>query len=112
MLMSESSYTLYMAFMGILLALVAQLHRSLPEGSIKGIRFAVAVFVVNFGVGWWSLQQLPTSREHHFLIHSHSLAVQGDLSLGIAFPGDMSPGISGTEKLEWDSFPGDIVGPT
>ncbi|GJZ53824.1 hypothetical protein Tco_0608709 [Tanacetum coccineum] len=36
----------------------------------------------------------------------------GDLSLGIAFPGDMSPGISGTEKLEWDSFPGDIAGPT
>ncbi|GKD38688.1 hypothetical protein Tco_1258895 [Tanacetum coccineum] len=36
----------------------------------------------------------------------------GDLSLGIAFPGDMSPGISGTEKLKWDSFPGDIAGPT
>nr|GEX83859.1 hypothetical protein [Tanacetum cinerariifolium] len=36
----------------------------------------------------------------------------GDLSLGISFPGDMSPGISGTEKLEWDTFAGDIVGPT
>ncbi|GKE36805.1 hypothetical protein Tco_1460210 [Tanacetum coccineum] len=34
----------------------------------------------------------------------------GDLSLGIPFPGDMSPGISETEKLEWDSFPGDIPG--
>ncbi|GKD23337.1 hypothetical protein Tco_1225040 [Tanacetum coccineum] len=32
----------------------------------------------------------------------------GDLSLGIAFPGNMSPGISGMEKLEWDSFSGDI----
>lgn len=76
MLMSESSYTLYMAFMGILLALVAQLHRSLSEGSIKGLRFAVAVFVVNFGVGWWSLQQQSTPRGHHFFIHSHSVAVQ------------------------------------
>ena len=54
MLMSESSYTLYMAFMGILLALVAQLHRSL-SGSIKGLRVAAAVFVINFGVGWWYL---------------------------------------------------------
>ncbi|GJU28903.1 hypothetical protein Tco_1172492 [Tanacetum coccineum] len=34
----------------------------------------------------------------------------GDLSLGIAFPGDMSPGIGGTEKLEWDTFPSDILG--
>ncbi|GKE37335.1 hypothetical protein Tco_1460740 [Tanacetum coccineum] len=33
----------------------------------------------------------------------------GDLSLGIAFSGDMSPRISETEKLEWDSFPGDIL---
>nr|GEV97552.1 transposase (putative), gypsy type [Tanacetum cinerariifolium] len=73
--MSESSYTLYMAFLGILLALVAQLHRSLPEGLIKGLRLAVAVFVVNFGVGWWSLQQLSTPRGHHFLIHSHSVAI-------------------------------------
>ncbi|GKC16707.1 hypothetical protein Tco_1013489, partial [Tanacetum coccineum] len=36
--------------------------------------------------------------------------IPGDLSLGIRFPGDMSPGISGTEKLKWDSFPGDIPG--
>ncbi|GJU11211.1 hypothetical protein Tco_0108229 [Tanacetum coccineum] len=36
--------------------------------------------------------------------------IPGDLSLGIGFPGDMSPGISGTEKLEWDSFSGDIPG--
>ncbi|PWA58978.1 hypothetical protein CTI12_AA395590 [Artemisia annua] len=61
--------------MGILLALVAQLHRSLPEGSIKGLRFAVGVFVVNFGVGWWSLQQ-STLRGHHIFIHSRSVAVQ------------------------------------
>nr|GEY14975.1 transcription factor HEC2-like [Tanacetum cinerariifolium] len=33
-----------------------------------------------------------------------------DLSLGIPFPGDMSPGISGTEKLEWDTFSGNISG--
>ncbi|GKE17659.1 thaumatin-like protein 1, partial [Tanacetum coccineum] len=38
--------------------------------------------------------------------------IPDDLSLGIRFPGDMSPEISGTEKLEWDSFPGDISGPT
>ncbi|GJS23636.1 hypothetical protein Tco_0452268, partial [Tanacetum coccineum] len=33
-----------------------------------------------------------------------------DLSLVIAFSGDMSPGISETEKLEWDTFPSDIPG--
>ncbi|GKA53794.1 F-box associated domain containing protein, partial [Tanacetum coccineum] len=27
---------------------------------------------------------------------------RGDLSLGIGFPGDMSPGITRAEKLEWD----------
>ncbi|GJZ78465.1 homeodomain-like protein [Tanacetum coccineum] len=26
------------------------------------------------------------------------------------FPGDMSPGITRAEKLEWDSFPGDLPG--
>ncbi|GJU27135.1 retrovirus-related pol polyprotein from transposon TNT 1-94 [Tanacetum coccineum] len=30
--------------------------------------------------------------------------IPGDLSLGIRFPGDMSPGISRTEKLEGDTF--------
>ncbi|GKG27868.1 hypothetical protein Tco_0406195, partial [Tanacetum coccineum] len=34
----------------------------------------------------------------------------GRLVAGDAFPGDMSTGISGTEKLEWDTFPGDIPG--
>ncbi|GJS08250.1 kinase-like domain-containing protein [Tanacetum coccineum] len=38
--------------------------------------------------------------------------IPGDLSLGICFPGDLSPGIGRAEKLEGDTFPGDIVGPT
>ncbi|GJT45423.1 ALP1-like protein [Tanacetum coccineum] len=36
----------------------------------------------------------------------------GDLSLGIAIPGDMSPGIIRGGKLEGDSFSGDNAGPT
>nr|GEV44668.1 putative ribonuclease H-like domain-containing protein [Tanacetum cinerariifolium] len=36
--------------------------------------------------------------------------IPGDLSPGIGFPDDMSPGIHRTEKLEWDTFPGDILG--
>nr|GEZ09725.1 hypothetical protein [Tanacetum cinerariifolium] len=36
--------------------------------------------------------------------------IPGDLSPGIGFPGDMSPGIHRTEKLEWDTFSGEIPG--
>nr|GEW22846.1 reverse transcriptase domain-containing protein [Tanacetum cinerariifolium] len=36
----------------------------------------------------------------------------GRLVAGIGFPGDMSPGISRTEKLEGDKFSGDIARPT
>nr|GEW98218.1 L-lactate dehydrogenase B-like [Tanacetum cinerariifolium] len=42
-------------------------------------------------------------------IQKHEL---GDLSLGLPFPGDMSPEISQTVKLEGDTFPGDIARPT
>ncbi|GKA98862.1 hypothetical protein Tco_0826799 [Tanacetum coccineum] len=42
--------------------------------------------------------------------HGQIRGFPGDLSLGIAFPGDMSPEISGTEKLEWDTFPSVIPG--
>ncbi|GKC01910.1 hypothetical protein Tco_0993520, partial [Tanacetum coccineum] len=54
-------------------------------------------------------------REHHYNIY-HYLQRQirrfsGDLALGMLFPGDMSPGISRTEKLEGDTFPSDL-GPT
>ncbi|GJZ79609.1 hypothetical protein Tco_0644446 [Tanacetum coccineum] len=34
----------------------------------------------------------------------------GRLVAGIGFPGDMSAGITRAEKLEWDSFPGDLPG--
>nr|GFC75129.1 hypothetical protein [Tanacetum cinerariifolium] len=40
------------------------------------------------------------------------MGIPGDLSLGITFPGDMSLGKSRTEKVEWDTFPGDNAGPT
>ncbi|GJZ70071.1 hypothetical protein Tco_0633621, partial [Tanacetum coccineum] len=36
--------------------------------------------------------------------------IPGDLSLGIGFPGDLSPGIGRAEKLEGDTFPGDLPG--
>ncbi|GJT52264.1 retrotransposon-related protein [Tanacetum coccineum] len=36
--------------------------------------------------------------------------IPGDLSLGIGFPGDLSPGICRAEKLEGDTFPGDLPG--
>nr|GFA04244.1 uncharacterized mitochondrial protein AtMg00810-like [Tanacetum cinerariifolium] len=36
--------------------------------------------------------------------------IPGDLSLRIAFPGDMSPEISRTKKLEGDTFMGDLPG--
>ncbi|GJT88706.1 hypothetical protein Tco_1070423 [Tanacetum coccineum] len=36
--------------------------------------------------------------------------IPGDLSLGIRFPGDLSPGIGRAEKLEGDTFPGDLPG--
>nr|GEZ28123.1 kinesin motor domain-containing protein [Tanacetum cinerariifolium] len=39
-------------------------------------------------------------------IQKHELGC--DLSLGIPFPGDMLPGISRTEKLEGDTFPGEL----
>nr|GEX52610.1 RNA-directed DNA polymerase, eukaryota, reverse transcriptase zinc-binding domain protein [Tanacetum cinerariifolium] len=34
----------------------------------------------------------------------------GRLVAGMTFSGDMSPGKSRTEKLEWDTFPGDFLG--
>ncbi|GKF62527.1 hypothetical protein Tco_0182581, partial [Tanacetum coccineum] len=36
--------------------------------------------------------------------------IPGDLSLGIGFPDDLSPGICRAEKLEGDTFPGDLPG--
>ncbi|GKF20219.1 hypothetical protein Tco_0068857 [Tanacetum coccineum] len=53
------------------------------------------------------------STNHYNICHYPQGQIRGfpgDLSLGIAFPGDMLPGISGTEKLEWDTFPSDIPG--
>nr|GEY17628.1 retrovirus-related Pol polyprotein from transposon TNT 1-94 [Tanacetum cinerariifolium] len=38
--------------------------------------------------------------------------IPGDLSPGISLSGDMSPGKHRTEKLEWDTFPGENAGPT
>lgn len=72
MLISESIYTLYVAFMAILLALIAQLHRSLA-GSLKWLRFAVTLFVINFGTVWWILLQTSTHHQHRRLIHSDSV---------------------------------------
>ncbi|GKD80959.1 RNA-directed DNA polymerase, eukaryota [Tanacetum coccineum] len=99
----------------------------------------VATNIARLIYRWWNLTWIPvvlksnmsfcdfitrTAREcyvdfvveiHYNICHYPQGQIRGfpgDLSLGIAFPGDMSPGISGTEKLEWDSFPGDIVGPT
>ncbi|GJV59873.1 GTP-binding protein OBGC, chloroplastic [Tanacetum coccineum] len=36
--------------------------------------------------------------------------IPGDLSLGICFPSDLSPRIGRAEKLEGDTFPGDLPG--
>ncbi|GJR40772.1 hypothetical protein Tco_1216456 [Tanacetum coccineum] len=36
--------------------------------------------------------------------------IPGNLSLGIGFPGYLSPGIGRAEKLEGDTFPGDLPG--
>nr|GFA21699.1 hypothetical protein [Tanacetum cinerariifolium] len=51
--------------------------------------------------------------EHYNICHfpqRQFWGISGDLSPGIGFPGDMSPGKLRTEKLEWDTFPGDIPG--
>ncbi|GJT75812.1 hypothetical protein Tco_1042537 [Tanacetum coccineum] len=61
---------------------------------------------MQFSRSWWY-------HTHYNICHYPQRQIWGfrsDLSLGIAFPGDMSPEISGTEKLEWDSFSGDIPG--
>ncbi|GJT99005.1 hypothetical protein Tco_1094523 [Tanacetum coccineum] len=53
--------------------------------------------------------------EHYNIYHFPQRQIRGipgDLSLGIGFPGDMSPGICQTEKLDGDTFPGDNAGPT
>ncbi|GJW87575.1 putative ubiquitin family protein [Tanacetum coccineum] len=51
--------------------------------------------------------------EHYNIYHFPQRQIRGipgDLSLGIGFPGDMSPGICQTEKLDGDTFPGDLPG--
>lgn len=51
MFLSETSYPLYMGFIGILLAVVSQLHHHSDvntQGTLIGIRIAVLLFVTNF----------------------------------------------------------------
>ncbi|GKC90565.1 wall-associated receptor kinase-like protein 2 [Tanacetum coccineum] len=54
-----------------------------------------------------------TSSRHYNICHFPQRQIRGipgDLSLGISFPGDLSPGIGRAEKLEGDTFPGDLPG--
>ncbi|GJR98498.1 hypothetical protein Tco_0270672 [Tanacetum coccineum] len=56
----------------------------------------------------------PIGGTHHYNIclfpQRQIRGIPGDLSLGIGFPGDLSPGIYRAEKLEGDTFPGDLPG--
>ncbi|GKE58998.1 hypothetical protein Tco_1498183, partial [Tanacetum coccineum] len=56
----------------------------------------------------------PTSTTCHYNIYlfpqRQIRGIPGDLSLGIGFPGDLSPGICRAEKLEGDTFSGDLPG--
>ncbi|GKE96479.1 hypothetical protein Tco_1581334 [Tanacetum coccineum] len=52
----------------------------------------------------------PTAQQVLIEKISDGPVIPGDLSLGIGFPGDLSPGICRAEKLEGDTFPGDLPG--
>ncbi|GKC53086.1 hypothetical protein Tco_1075831 [Tanacetum coccineum] len=59
------------------------------------------------------VEALNVTRIHYNICHIPQRQIRGipgDLSLGICFPGDLSPGIGRAKKLEGDTFPGDLPG--
>nr|GEU33115.1 hypothetical protein [Tanacetum cinerariifolium] len=73
-----------------------------------------AFFVHDDNVAWWvdSEATVHVCKDRCCICQAQIRGFSGDLASRIPFSGDMSPEISGTKKLEWDIFPGDITGPT